>query len=215
MDKFKALLRASHFGPTLLVTSISILFSLFFHSPIKSFFIGIVIFSGQLIVGWTNDLIDYEDDLKHQRNKKPLVSKVISRKFLLNAIAITLPVTISLNLAGPLGLKGGMISIFGILVALSYNFYFKFTMLSPLPYAIAFGALPCAIVIAAEESPKTWLWLAGALLGTAAHFINVIKDLDDDLSSGIKGLPQILGKKKSITISVALIVAVIIIFFTL
>jgi hypothetical protein len=35
---------------------------------------------------------------------------------------------------------------------------------------------------------------SGSLLGVAAHFANVLKDLDEDLESGIKGLPQMLGK---------------------
>jgi 1,4-dihydroxy-2-naphthoate octaprenyltransferase len=38
---------------------------------------------------------------------------------------------------------------------------------------------------------------AAALLGVAAHFANVLKDIDQDLTSGIKGLPQKLGKKYS------------------
>jgi 4-hydroxybenzoate polyprenyltransferase len=45
----------------------------------------------------------------------------------------------------------------------------------------------------------------GALFGMAAHFINVIKDMDQDQASGIKGLPQRLGKVKSIAVAVVLI----------
>jgi 4-hydroxybenzoate polyprenyltransferase len=45
----------------------------------------------------------------------------------------------------------------------------------------------------------------GALFGMAAHFINVIKDMDQDQASGIKGLPQQLGKTKSIAAAVILI----------
>ena len=39
----------------------------------------------------------------------------------------------------------------------------------------------------------------------AAHFINVIKDMDQDQASGIKGLPQRIGKAKSIAAAVVLI----------
>jgi len=42
------------------------------------------------------------------------------------------------------------------------------------------------------------MWLGGALWGMAAHFINVIKDMDQDQASGINGLPQRLGKKRSV-----------------
>ena len=49
--------------------------------------------------------------------------------------------------------------------------------------------------------------LGGALFGMAAHFINVIKDMDQDQASGIKGLPQRLGKSKSIAAAAVLIAA--------
>jgi 1,4-dihydroxy-2-naphthoate octaprenyltransferase len=39
----------------------------------------------------------------------------------------------------------------------------------------------------------------------AAHFINVIKDMDQDQQSGINGLPQRLGKRRSIVAAVVLI----------
>jgi 4-hydroxybenzoate polyprenyltransferase len=93
----------------------------------------------------------------------------------------------------------------GIACGLAYNFYFKFTPLSPLPYAIAFAALPSCVAISKEITPPTWMWLGGALLGMAAHFINVIKDMDEDQQSGIKGLPQRLGKKNSILAAMSLI----------
>jgi 4-hydroxybenzoate polyprenyltransferase len=49
------------------------------------------------------------------------------------------------------------------------------------------------------------MWLGGAFLGMAAHFINVIKDMDQDQQSGINGLPQRLGKKRSILAALLLI----------
>jgi 4-hydroxybenzoate polyprenyltransferase len=93
----------------------------------------------------------------------------------------------------------------GIACGLAYNFYFKFTPLSPLPYAIAFAALPSSVAISKEITPPTWMWLGGALFGMAAHFINVIKDMDQDQQSGINGLPQRLGKKRSIIAALVLI----------
>ena len=116
------------------------------------------------------------------------------------------PFSFLANLAGPLGIKGGAVYMLGIAFGLAYNFYFKFTPLSPLPFAIAFSALPSCTTISKELSPPTWMWLGGALLGMAAHFINVIKDMDQDQQSGINGLPQRLGKSKSIIAAVTLIV---------
>jgi 4-hydroxybenzoate polyprenyltransferase len=103
----------------------------------------------------------------------------------------------------------------GIACGVAYNFYFKFSPLSPLPFAIAFAALPSSIAISKEITPPTWMWLGGALLGMAAHFINVIKDMKEDHVSGIQGLPQKLGTRGSIisaTILIALGVLVLIRF---
>jgi 4-hydroxybenzoate polyprenyltransferase len=108
-----------------------------------------------------------------------------------------------------------MVYMLGIACGVAYNFYFKFSARSPLPYAIAFAALPSSIAISKDITPPVWMWLGGALFGMAAHFINVIKDMEQDQVSGIKGLPQRLGTKKSIAVAAALIAAgVLAIFFS-
>ncbi|MEY3567562.1 MAG: hypothetical protein RL587_1, partial [Actinomycetota bacterium] len=67
MIKLKALLKASHFGPTLIVTTIGFGFSWYYLNFLESLFVAFGIFTGQLVVGWSNDLYDLADDLKHQR----------------------------------------------------------------------------------------------------------------------------------------------------
>jgi 4-hydroxybenzoate polyprenyltransferase len=206
MSTFSGLRKASHFGPTVLVTSISLFFALMYWPLGSALLITFGVFLGQLVVGWSNDLIDYEDDSRHHRLNKPLVARLISRDLLKKSLFIILPLALAINLLGPLGLIGGGLSIFAIGLAVAYNFYFKFTALSPLPYAIAFGALPTCMALSKGEPIHLWMWFGGALFGTAAHFINVIKDMDEDQVSGIKGLPQRLGKKGSI-ITAALLIA--------
>jgi 4-hydroxybenzoate polyprenyltransferase len=203
----RSLLRASHLGPTLAVTLVSFLLAsaLWWEGP--AYFISFGVFLGQLLVGWTNDLNDYQDDLKHNRIRKPLVSGELTKTSLLRAVKITTPIAVVVNLFGPLGIKGGSLYLFGVGMGVAYNFYFKSTLLSPLPYALAFAAFVSSIVIATDQSVPIWLVLAGALFGVAAHFANVLKDLDQDLTSGIKGLPQRLGKKKSRTICGLLLIA--------
>ena len=133
------LARASHFGPTLLVTTISYLVALQYWWEGPSYVIAFGIFCGQLVVGWSNDLIDYRDDLSHNRQKKPLVSQAITPELLRRALFTVLPLALLINLFGPLGLIGGSLSVFSIGVAVAYNFYFKFTNFSVLPYTIAFA----------------------------------------------------------------------------
>jgi 4-hydroxybenzoate polyprenyltransferase len=205
IKKITGLARASHFGPTVLVTCISFFFARLFWWEGPSILIAFAVFTGQLVVGWSNDLIDYEDDLSHQRVRKPLVAGLITPKFLMSWLRIMVPIALITNLFGPLGFIGGGLSLFAIAWAVAYNFYFKFTVLSPLPYAIAFGALPSCMALSKDYAPPMWMWLGGALFGVAAHFINVIKDIDQDRISGISGLPQRCGKRASVAIAVLMI----------
>ncbi len=214
MQRFKGLLKASHFGPTLLVTAISFGFATYYWWEGPAYVIAFGVFTGQLVVGWSNDLYDFEDDLKHNRQSKPLVNGVITKEFLQRWLRLMVPFSFIANLAGPLGLKGGLVYMLGIACGVAYNFYFKFSFLSPLPYAIAFVALPSCIAISKDVTPPTWMWLGGALLGMAAHFINVIKDMKQDQMSEINGLPQRFGTKKSIVAAVLLIaLGSLVIFF--
>jgi 4-hydroxybenzoate polyprenyltransferase len=206
MQRVKGLLKASHFGPTLLVTAISFGFATYYWWEGPAYVIAFGVFTGQLVVGWSNDLYDFEDDLKHNRQNKPLVSGVITREFLQRCLRLMVPFSFIANLGGPLGLNGGLVYMLGVACGVAYNFYFKFSILSPLPFAVAFAALPSCIAISKDITPPTWMWLGGALFGMAAHFINVIKDMKQDQISEIKGLPQRLGTRKSI-VAAALLIA--------
>jgi 4-hydroxybenzoate polyprenyltransferase len=201
--------RASHFGPTMLVTAISYFFAQLYWWEGPSMVIAFAFFCGQLVVGWSNDLIDYKDDLRHNRLKKPLVAGLITPKYLQRWLQIMLPIALLTNLFGPLGFIGGGLSLFAVGWAVAYNFYFKFNVFSPLPYAVAFAALPSCMALSKGLMPPVWMWLGGALFGVAAHFLNVIKDMKEDNQSGIKGIPQRLGTKASVVIAVLLIASAI------
>ena len=203
--KLKGLLKASHFGPTLLVTAISFGFATYYWWEGPAYLIAFGVFTGQLVVGWSNDLYDYQDDLSHNRKNKPLISGQITKELLQNWLKWVTPFSFIANLIGPLGVKGGLVYMLGILCGVAYNFYFKFSVLSPLPYAIAFAALPSSIAISKGITPPVWMWLGGALFGMAAHFINVIKDMKEDQISKIGGLPQRLGTKNSIWVAIILV----------
>lgn len=204
-SKLSGLRTASHFGPTLIVTAISFGFAKYYWWEGPAVVIAFGVFTGQLVVGWSNDLYDYADDLSHRRLNKPLVAGLISREFLRKWIKAMLPLSFFVNLIGPLGIKGGLVYMLGIACGVGYNFYFKFSWLSPLPYAIAFAALPSSIAISKEITPPLWMWLGGALFGMAAHFVNVLKDMKADQKSGIRGLPQRLGSRNSIIVAITLV----------
>lgn len=210
--RLKAYAKAAHFGPTMLITAISFLLSakLWWAGP--AYLIAFTVFLGQLLIGWSNDIYDYSDDVKHNRTNKPLVAGTVSIHQLKRATFVLLPIAIIANLAGPLGLIGGSLYLLGVGCGIAYNFYFKFSPLSPLPYAVACAALPASIFYATDRRPPLWVLIVGAMLGVAFHFLNVIKDLPQDRESNIGGLPQRLGRKISTIFAVILVIASVLIF---
>ena len=209
--KIRAYLKAAHFGPTMLITAISFALGtqLWWEGP--AYVIAFTVFLGQLIIGWSNDLYDYQDDLKHNRTNKPLVAGTITPENLRKTTFIFIPLAVIANLIGPLGLKGGSVYLLGVGCGIAYNFYFKFSPLSPLPYAIALAALPASVYYSVNRTPPLWILAGGSLLGVGFHFLNVLKDIEKDQSSSIKGLPQIVGKRASAVIAIVLIVIAIVV----
>jgi 4-hydroxybenzoate polyprenyltransferase len=189
--------KASHFGPTVLVVFITFILSITQLSAAKSFGIALAILSGQLVVGWTNDLLDFPLDKAAGRLKKPLVAETVTRKQIQIGIAIALTAAILLSFLGPLGARGGLLHMMGLASATIYNFWAKSTWFSPIPYAISFGALPWAVYSVAHKHPSTWLFLDFILVSISFHFLNVIKDLEWDRTQSVLGLPQRMGKFRS------------------
>jgi 4-hydroxybenzoate polyprenyltransferase len=209
MKSLKAYAIAAHFGPTMLITTISFLLAarLWWEGP--AYVIAFTVFLGQLLIGWSNDIYDYQDDLKHNRVNKPLVSGQLQIEDLKKATFILLPIALLANLLGPLGLKGGAVYLLGVGCGIAYNFYFKFRITSPLVYFIALAALPASIFYAVDRNPPLWVLATSSLLGVAFHFANVLKDLSADRDSNIGGLPQRLGRRASLVIIAILLVIVI------
>ena len=211
MKKLRAYASAAHFGPTMIVTSIAFILALVLGPITTALGIALTVFIGQLIIGWSNDIYDYQDDQKHHRTNKPLVAGTITISELTRATFIFTPIAIIANLIGPLGLKGGSVYLLGVGCGIAYNFYFKFSLLSPLPYAIACAALPACVFYGLERTPPLWILVTGSLFGVAFHFLNVLKDLSQDRESNIGGLPQRMGKKYSLF---AVLLLLILILFT-
>ena len=209
MKSLRAYARAAHFGPTMLITTISFLLAvqLWWEGP--AYVIAFTVFLGQLLIGWSNDIYDYQDDLKHNRVNKPLVSGQLQIENLKKATFILLPFAVIANLLGPLGLKGGAVYLLGVGCGIAYNFYFKFRITSPLAYFIALAALPASIFYAVDKNPPLWVLASSSLLGVAFHFANVLKDLSADRDSKIGGLPQRVGKRASLIIIAILLIIVI------
>jgi 4-hydroxybenzoate polyprenyltransferase len=208
-------LRAAHFGPTVIVTTTTFLLALSQFSIIEALRVALAIFAGQLDVGWSNDLVDAPLDIAAQRTKKPIVGKEIDPDQLRKSIVFALFAALLLSLISPLGLIGTLIHFLGILSATLYNLKLKSTILSPLPFMVSFGALPWAIYLPTGNRPPLWIFIDFMLISVAFHFFNVLKDFQWDINQGVLGLPQRLGRKSSLVISISLVIAAILVLIFL
>ena len=161
--------------------------------------VALAVLTGQLSVGWSNDRIDLRRDLAAERGDKPLVTGAVQARAVGTAAGCALLLCLPLSLAN--GLLAGTAHLTGVAAAWSYNLGVKATPFSWLPYALGFGLLPAFVTLAlpGHPWPPSWLTAAGALLGVGAHFTNVLPDIDADLTAGIRGLPQRLGRQGSRT----------------
>jgi 4-hydroxybenzoate polyprenyltransferase len=167
--------------------------------------IALAIFCGQLVVGWTNELVDFPRDTAALRLTKPLVAGTITESTLRMTLALALLGALVISLMSPLGTHGTAFHFIGLLSATAYNLKLKATIFSVLPYVVSFGTLPWAIYAANNAHPPTWLVWAFVLLASAFHFLNVLKDLDEDRSQDVLGLPQVLGRQNSIVVASVLV----------
>ena len=93
------MVKATHFGPTVLGVSISFILATTQLSFPKSFEIALAILAGQCVVGWTNELVDQSRDSEAGRIKKPLVAGSVTPKQLQIGIAIALGLAVLLSSA--------------------------------------------------------------------------------------------------------------------
>jgi 4-hydroxybenzoate polyprenyltransferase len=116
-----------------------------------------------------------------------------------------------------LGWRAGVAHLLAVAAAWSYNLGLKRTLLSPLPYVLAFGLVPVVVAWAlpGHPAPPTGLVIASGLLGLSAHLTNAVEDLDHDAATGVHGLPQRLGLRASTALSTAAVIAAVIVFLTI
>ncbi|MFF7632916.1 UbiA family prenyltransferase [Kitasatospora sp. NPDC008050] len=204
----RGLLAASHAAPSIAVTAvITALAAASGRGVAGSVLVASAVLAGQLSVGWCNDRIDLRRDLATGRGDKPLVAGTVRPRVVAVAAGCALALCVPLSLAG--GLAAGAAHLVGVAAAWSYNLRLKCTAMSWLPYAVAFGLLPAFVTLAlpGHPWPAGWVMAAGALLGTGAHVTNVLPDIDDDLRTGIRGLPQRLGPRRARVLAGVLLLA--------
>jgi 4-hydroxybenzoate polyprenyltransferase len=159
--------------------------------------------AGQLFVGWSNDWLDRAVDRAQGRRDKPLATGAIGSR------AVGVAALAALVAAVPLSLASGVASAgthgVALVCAAAYNAGLKRLPVSPLPFAAAFGLVPAVVTLGLTPPrlPAWWAYAGGALLGVAGHFTQVLRDIPADRAAGSRGLPQLLGQRRSAMVACA------------
>ena len=201
------LLRAAHPVPALAVTVLAGLLAVAIDlPPERTALVVAAVLTGQLSIGWSNDLLDRERDRAVGRTDKPLATGALPSGVARTAVAVAVVLTVPLGLA--CGLAAGAVHVVCTAAGWFYNLGLKATAWSWLPYAVCFGGIPVFVALADQPSglPPAWLPVTGALLGVGAHFLNVLPDLGDDAATGVRGLPHRVGARWAPVLATAVLV---------
>jgi 4-hydroxybenzoate polyprenyltransferase len=187
------LLRATHLGPSLAVTAMTCALALAAGVGSRVVLMAVAVLAGQFTVGWGNDWADRHRDRAAGRTDKPIATGEVGARTVAVAWVIALAVCVVASLA--LGPVPGLLHLAAVAAGLSYDAGLKRTLLSPLPYVVAFGLLPVFVAAVAGGGAPGWAVLAAACLGAGAHLTNALPDLDIDRRTGVRALPHRLGPR--------------------
>jgi 4-hydroxybenzoate polyprenyltransferase len=189
-----SLLLACHPLPVVAMTvALTIAAALTGRSGAECALVAATILSGQLTVGWINDVVDADRDRQAGRQDKPVAMGWIAPGDVTFATSCVVLVCIPLSLAN--GTAAGIAHLAAVLSAWMYNFYFKSTLFSWLPYAVSFGLLPAFLSYGGlgpglhGAPPTIAMTVLAALLGVGIHFLNTLPDLVEDDEAGMRHLP--------------------------
>jgi 4-hydroxybenzoate polyprenyltransferase len=199
---------ATHAGPTAAVVAFTVALGLAVGLGWRTLLVGAAVLTGQLSIGWCNDLVDAGRDRQAGRREKPLLRGVVSERGLRAGTVAAAALTVPLSLLA--GVLAGGAHLVGVACGWAYDLGLKRTPASPLPYLVAFALAPTSFVVLALPGtawPRPAVVVASGLLGVSAHFTNAVKDLEADAATGVRGLPQRIGPRWSGAVSGALLLA--------
>jgi 4-hydroxybenzoate polyprenyltransferase len=193
-----AIFASSHPVPSLVVASLTTLFAwalgLVWWQVVVVF---VAMASNQFGIGLGNDWLDHHRDQAVGRSDKPVATGVVSPALVRNtafALGVLALATSALLGVAPLACQALM-----LFAGWWYNLWAKAHWSSPVSYLLGFALLPVFPSLAEPDPtlPSWWVVAVAGLLGVTAHFANALPDLLTDATTGIRGLPHILGAKGS------------------
>lgn len=151
------------------------------------------VLTGQLTVGWVDDLVDRDRDRSVGRQDKPVAMGWVEPGTVSFAVACAVLLVIPLSMAN--GTAAGIAYLASVLAACLYSLYLNRTVLSWLPWAVSFGLLPAFLSYGGLGGglhggpPTIAMTVLAALLGIGIHFLVALPDLVEDNKTGVRHLP--------------------------
>ena len=137
-----ALVRACHPEPTAAVTAVAAALAAAVGRGVAgTIAVAAAVLAGQLSVGWMNDYLDRDRDVRVHRADKPVVAGMLAPATLRTATAVAAVAVVPLSLLS--GWLAGSLHLVAVASAWSYNLWLKATVLSVLPYAGLVRAAAC------------------------------------------------------------------------
>ncbi len=191
MSRVRALIIASHPGPSLAITAMAtLLVAEAAPHGLGPALAGPAMLAGWLSIGWSNDACDAHRDAAAGRTDKPVAAGGISARAVWIAAFAAVAAALVMSLA--ISVATALITAVIIASGWAYNLGLKSTWASGLMYLLGFAPIPAyaASTLPGQPAPRWWVTAAAALLGLGAHFANVLPDLAGDKATGVNGLPQ-------------------------
>jgi 4-hydroxybenzoate polyprenyltransferase len=191
MNRVRALITASHPGPSLAITAmITLLAAEAAPHGTGPVLVAPVALAAQLSIGWSNDAADARRDAAAGRTDKPLATGAIGPRAVWVAAAVAVCASLAMSLV--IGVVTALVNAVMIATGWAYNLGLKSTAWSALMYIAGFGLIPAfaASTLPGHPAPRWPVTAAAALIGLGGHFANVLPDLAADQATGVSGLPQ-------------------------
>ena len=161
--------------------------------PSRCLLVAATVLSGQVTVGWLDDVLDRHRDKQAGRLDRPVALGWVDPGTVTFAIAVVVLLLVPLSVAN--GTYAGVAHLAAVGSIWLYHLWLKRTALSWLPYAVSFGLLPAFLSYGGlgggmHGSPPTIaMTVLAALLGIGVHFLTVLPDLVQDKETGVRHLP--------------------------
>ncbi len=194
-----SLLLSCHPLPALAMTvALTVAAALTGRSGVECLLVAATVASGQLTIGWVNDLVDRDRDRRTGRTDKPVALGWIEPRTVVVATGCAVLFLVPLSFAN--GWAAGVAHLTLVLSAWAYNLHVKQTPLSWLPYAVGFGALPAFLSYGGlgpglhGGPPTVAVTVCAALFGVGVNFVNALPDAEEDEAMGMRHLPLLVAR---------------------